>query len=111
MLITGASAGSYDMLSGGEKMIVRLAVDIGLALLSLSRSSQKPEIVCLDEIFGCLDNNNTEAVFSMLERLQDRFSRILIITHKPEIQERLKSKIIIEKGSGTFGMSAIRRIE
>lgn len=111
MVITGAGADSYEMLSGGEKMIVRLAVDIGMALLAFSRSAQKPEIVCLDEIFAPLDNNNVEAVFKMLERLQDKFSRVIIITHDPQIQERLKSNIIIEKGAGALGMSEIRRIE
>jgi DNA repair exonuclease SbcCD ATPase subunit len=81
MVISGASANSYDMLSGGEKMIVRLAVDVGMALLSFSRSSQKPELICLDEVFGPLDNNHTEAVFEMLKKLQDKFSRVIIITH------------------------------
>jgi cell division protein FtsB len=111
MNIYGGSADTYEMLSGGEKMIVRLAVDIGLSLLSFSRSSQKPEIICLDEIFGQLDKSNTDSVFEMLDKLQDKFSRLLIITHDPKIQARIKSNIIIEKDAGTLGLSAIRRIE
>jgi ABC-type lipoprotein export system ATPase subunit len=82
-----------------------------LALLSFSRSSQKPELICLDEIFGPLDNNHTEAVFEMLKKLQDKFSRVLIITHNPEIQSKLNSSIVIEKASGALGLSKIRRIE
>ncbi len=111
MEITGGSADSYDMLSGGEKMIVRLAVDIGLALLSFSRSAQKPEIICLDEIFGCLDANHRDGVFRMLDKLQDKFSRILIISHEKETCEKIPSRIIIEKDSGVFGLSKILRIE
>ena len=111
MLISGSSADSYEMLSGGEKMIVRLAVDIGMALLAFSRSSQKPEIICLDEIFGPLDKNNTESVFEMLNKLQDKFNRVLIITHNPEIQSRLTSNIVIEKDAGSLGLSEIKRIE
>lgn len=111
MVISGGSANTYDMLSGGEKMIVRLAVDIGLALLSFSRSSQKPELICLDEIFGPLDNNHTEAVFEMLKKLQNKFSRVLIITHNPEIQAKLNSSIVIEKSAGSLGLSQIKRIE
>ena len=109
--ITGGSADTYEMLSGGEQMIVRLAVDIGLALLSFSRSTQKPEIICLDEIFGPLDNSHTESVFKMLKRLEDRFSRVLIITHKPEIQLHMKNNIILEKEAGMYGLSEIKRIE
>lgn len=111
LTIDGASGDSYEMLSGGERMIVRLAVDIGLALLSFSRSSQKPEIICLDEIFGPLDNNNKDAVFDLLDRLEDEFSRVLIITHNPLIQKRIKSNIIIEKEMGSMGLSSIKRIE
>ena len=111
MVITGGSGETYEMLSGGEQMIVRLAVDIGLALLSFSRSSQKPEIIALDEIFGPLDNSHTESVFKMLARLEDRFSRVLIITHKPEIQQKLRNNIIIEKKAGLYGLSEIKRIE
>jgi len=111
MTITGGSADTYEMLSGGEQMIVRLAVDVGLALLSFSRSSQKPGLVCLDEIFNCLDNSHVESVFKMLERLENRFDRVMIITHSPEIQQRLKNNIIIEKHAGLCGLSEIKRIE
>jgi len=111
MIIEGGSADSYEMLSGGEKMIVRVAVDIGMALLSFSRSSQKPEIICLDEIFGCLDENRKDAVLKMLRKLQDKFSRVIIISHDKEICDQLESKIIIEKSGGLFGLSKIARIE
>jgi DNA repair exonuclease SbcCD ATPase subunit len=47
----------------------------------------------------------------MLRKLQDKFSRVLIITHKLEIKEKLHTNIIIEKSAGKFGMSEIKRIE
>jgi DNA repair exonuclease SbcCD ATPase subunit len=108
--IIGGTSDSYEMLSGGEKMVVRLATDIGLALLSFSRSAQKPEIICLDEIFSNLDESRTNSVFSMLKKLSDRFSRVLVISHKQEINKKIHSQVIIEKASGKFGLSEIRRI-
>jgi DNA repair exonuclease SbcCD ATPase subunit len=111
MIISGGSADSYDMLSGGEKTVVRLATCIGLALLSFSRSAKKPEIICLDEIFGPLDKCHTEAVFRMLKRLSDKFNRIIIITHDSDIQKMIKTNIIVEKDAGKRGLSHIRRIE
>ena len=111
MAILGGTADNYKMLSGGEKTVVRLAVDIGLALLSFSRSAKKPEIICLDEIFGCLDNSNINAVFKMLQHLQDKFSRILIITHKSEIKDMLPTNIVIEKNGGISALSEIKYIE
>lgn len=111
MIISGGTADTFEMLSGGEQMIVRLATDIGLALLAFSKSSQKPELICLDEIFSPLDKSHTDAVFKMLKKLQDKFNRVLIISHKTEIKEMLKTNIIIEKSAGKMGMSEIRRIE
>lgn len=110
MTIAGASADTYEMLSGGEKMVVRLAVDIGLALLSFSKLSRDPELICLDEVFGPLDNFHKEAVFKVLEKLNKRFNRVVIITHHPDIQRLIKNNIIIERESGSEGMSSIRRI-
>ena len=111
MAINGATAETYEMLSGGEKMIIRLSVDIGLSLLAFSRTAQKPELICLDEILSPLDNYHVEKVFNILQKLQDKFSRIIIISHKTEIKNRLKNNIIVEKNGGKDALSEIKRIE
>ena len=111
MVITGGSSDTFEMLSGGEKMLVRLAVDISLALLSFVRSSQQPELICLDEIFGQLDDKNTGAVFKLLNALSSKFSRVLLISHKPYISDKIKNKIYVNKQSGTYGMSEILKID
>lgn len=111
MLISGSTGQSYDMLSGGEKMIVKLAVNIGMALLSFIRSSKKPEIICLDEIFGCLDADHRDKTLKMLNKIKDTFNRALIISHEKDICDYLGSKLIIEKSGGDYGRSKILRIE
>lgn len=110
MSISGGTAPSYKMLSGGEKMIIRLASDIGLALLKFARSAKKPEIICLDEIFGPLDASRTSAVFKMLHALQDKFNRVLIITHNSEIKDMIPNNIMVEKTGGMYGYSEIKYI-
>ena len=107
MAIRGATADTYIMLSGGEKMIIRLAVDIGLSLLAFSRTAQKPELVCLDEILGCLDKSKSENVFRLLKSLQSKFDRILIITHKDEIKNIIPNEIRIDKGAERNALSKI----
>lgn len=108
ILLRGGNADTFSMLSGGEKVLVKLAVSIGLGLLSFTRCSSKPEIIMLDEVLGSLDNEHTGAVFRMLNVLKKKFSRVLIISHKPQINEMIERKIIIEKEVGDFGMSEIR---
>jgi len=108
--VSGGTADTFIMLSGGEKMIIRLATDIGLARLSFTRCAQKPEIICLDEVFGPLDEANTQGVFRLLNKLQNDFGRVLVISHKPSINKMLKHQILIEKQPGINGLSEIRRI-
>jgi len=108
--LRGGTADTFAMLSGGEKVLVKLAVSIGLGLLSFVRCSNKPEIIMLDEVLGSLDNERTGAVFKMLHTLKKKFSRVLIISHKPQINEIIERKIIIEKDVGDFGMSEIKRV-
>lgn len=110
MIISGGTSDSFDMLSGGEKMIIRLATDIGLSLLAFCRTAQKPELIALDEVLGSLDNSRVKSVFKMLERLRDKFSRVLLITHKAEIKDIIGTNIIIEKDVGKNAFSRIIRI-
>jgi len=110
MEIVGGTADNYVMLSGGEKMIVRLAVDVGLSLLSFSRTSRTPDMICLDEIFGPLDPEHTKSVFLMLNELKDRFKKVFLISHKSEIQSLVENNIIVEKSSGNRGLSKITGI-
>jgi len=110
MIISGGTSDSFEMLSGGEKMIIRLATDIGLSLLAFCRTTQKPELIALDEIFSNLDVSRVSNVFRMLKKLKDKFSRVLIITHDAEIKEKIESNIIIKKDIGKNALSQIVRI-
>jgi len=110
MSITGGTADTYEMLSGGEKKVIKLAVAIGMSLLAFSRTAQKPEIIWLDEIFADLDENKTHNAFLMLKRLSDKFSRVIVISHKPDINAKIAHHILVEKEAGKFGLSRILRI-
>jgi len=110
MEVVGGTADNYVMLSGGEKMVVRLAVDVGLSLLSFSRTSRTPDMICLDEIFGPLDPEHTKSVFKMLDTLKDKFKKVFLISHKSEIQTLVENNIIVEKSSGDRGLSRITGI-
>ena len=110
LIIRGGQADTFEMSSGGEKMIVRLAIDISLGLLLFSRTTHKAEMIVLDEIFGPLDNSKTQAVFNLLDVLKDKFKRVLVISHKDEINKRIADHIVVEKEPGDFGLSKIRKV-
>lgn len=108
--VKGGMADNFTMTSGGEKTICRLGVSIGLALLTFTRCASKPELICLDEIFSALDVSHEESVFKLLEKLKSKFSRVLVISHRASINDRIEHKILVEKDNGIFGMSKIKKI-
>jgi DNA repair exonuclease SbcCD ATPase subunit len=110
IIIKGGSANSYEMLSGGEKTICKLAISVGMALLSFTRCNQKPEFICIDEVFSSLDESHVETAFKLLNKLKDKFARIIIISHKKEINDRIPNKILVEKDEGMYGRSRIKEI-
>jgi len=106
--IQGNTGNTYNMLSGGEKELLRMATSIGLAMLSFTRTAQKPEIICMDEIFAPLDSNHKNSVFRLLKNLKDKFARIIVISHNPEINDTIDHKIVIEKTDGYNAQSIIK---
>lgn len=107
VIISGDSADNYEMSSGGEETIVKLAVSVGMALLSFTRCNQKPEFIGVDEVFASLDPSHIDMVFHLLNKLKEKFSRIIVISHSPLINDRISNKILVEKDEGMFGRSKI----
>ena len=108
--ISGGSAGVYYLLSGGEKMLVRLSVSIGLSMLSFTRCNQRPEFIALDEIFSPLDESHISSVFMLLAKLQSRFNRVIVISHNPHVNKLIHNYILIEKQVGNYGYSSVKKI-
>jgi DNA repair exonuclease SbcCD ATPase subunit len=98
--ITGASSSNYEMLSGGEQDVIRLAANLALGMVSLGSSRSLPETLFLDEVFGSLAPAMQDRVFDLLRHLRGYFSRILVITHNPMLQERFDRVVCVEKIGG-----------
>lgn len=98
--ITGASSSNYEMLSGGEQDVIRLAANLALGMVSLGSSRSLPETLFLDEVFGSLAPAMQDRVFDLLRHLRGYFSRIMVITHSPMLQERFGRVVCVEKIGG-----------
>jgi DNA repair exonuclease SbcCD ATPase subunit len=48
--------------------------------------------------------------FRLLEKLKEKFARIIIISHNPLINDKITNKIIVEKDEGMFGRSRIKAV-
>ncbi len=84
-------------LSGGESFMVSLALALGLASFS-NQNNASADIIFIDEGFGTLDGTYLDRVMNMLERLKETGGRrVGIISHVPELKERIPAQIIVEK--------------
>ena len=105
LVVTGESASHSFMLSGGEGVKLRLAMDIALGLLSFARSKDVPEFICLDEVLAPVDTATKTLVFEMLNKLQTQFRKIMIISHDPSLQQHIKNTIVVDKIAGVSQIS------
>jgi DNA repair exonuclease SbcCD ATPase subunit len=67
-----------DMASGMQKFVLDLAFRISLLEIT---SLSNPEILFIDEGFGCLDEDNFGKVANVLQRFKNNFNAIVIISH------------------------------
>lgn len=82
-------------LSGGESFLVSLALALGLA--SLSSNRMNVESLFIDEGFGSLDLDTLRMAMEVLERLQTQGRKIGVISHVPEMTERIATRICVVK--------------
>lgn len=88
-----------ENLSNGEELLITLAVRIGISRVYQLESTF--ETLILDECFGSLGDINKRKVLSLINTLENTFSRIIIISHIESIRDWSKPfKINIIKDMG-----------
>jgi exonuclease SbcC len=91
-------------LSGGESFLASLALALalaeGLSGLSSGHTKFALESLFLDEGFGTLDPETLEYVVAGVEGLSSNNRLIGIISHIPELADRMPARIQVEKSVG-----------
>lgn len=82
-------------LSGGETFLVSLALALGLSSLNAGRTSLGS--LFIDEGFGSLDGATLQVALGALEALQAGGCQITLISHVPELVERIGHQVRIER--------------
>ena len=82
-------------LSGGETFITSLALALALSSQVQLRGKHRLEFFFLDEGFGSLDPELLEVVMGCLERMQGQEMSIGIISHVPELKERILRQVLV----------------
>lgn len=88
----------YGLLSGGQKFRVDLSLRQGLTRVL---SAQEVDMLLVDEGFDRFqDDEGREAIMESLMAVADGFSRILVITHHPDVMERFGNRLEVSMEEG-----------
>lgn len=82
-------------LSGGETFLTSLALSLALSTSIQLKGKYPLEFFFLDEGFGTLDNELLDTVMTALENLQTKNISVGIISHVPELKDRLSRKLFV----------------
>jgi len=96
-------ARSVRTLSGGETFKASLCLALGLSdVISSMSGGLFVDTLFIDEGFGALDSESLDQACGALQSLVENKRMIGIISHVPELRERISSQLVIEKtGSGS----------
>ena len=94
---------SVRTLSGGETFLASLSLALALAeslarLSAEGRAGEALESLFLDEGFGTLDAETLDVVVDAIEALQGGERMVGIVTHIPELAERLPARLEVKRG-------------
>ncbi|MFD2704527.1 AAA family ATPase [Salibacterium lacus] len=97
-------------LSGGETFLTSLALALALSSSIQLKGRYPLEFFFLDEGFGTLDQELLDTVMTALEKLQMNNLAVGIISHVPDIQERLLHKLIVKEAQPGGQGSRIEKV-
>jgi len=106
-----ANGGVWRMvtsLSGGETFLTSLSLALALSEQIQLKGQSPLEFFFLDEGFGTLDSSLLDAVIDSLERLSSKERVIGLISHVPELRDRLARRLIVDPPSGDGEGSTVR---
>jgi exonuclease SbcC len=98
---------NYEMFSGGERFRVDFALRIALSKLLAWRAGAPLPTLFIDEGFGTQDAEGRDKILDVIKAIEDRFERILVITHMDEVKEAFPVRIEVSRTSAgsTFSLS------
>lgn len=103
--MNGGERRPVHTLSGGETFLTSLALALSLSAQIQLKGEYPLQFFFLDEGFGTLDPGLLDLALTALERIHQKRLSIGIISHVPELKERIMKRLLVEpaepNGRGT----------
>ncbi len=95
------------VISGGEEDVANLVLRLAISQMIADRAGQTLSLLIFDEVFGGLDDQRRESVVRLLQKLQDRFEQVILITHIESIREGLDQvvRVVYDEESSASRLS------
>ena len=106
----GGVARNVNTLSGGETFLTSLALALALSEQIQLKGQSPLEFFFLDEGFGSLDNELLDLVIDALERISKKERVIGVISHIPELRQRIAQRVMVKAPSDS-GQGSLITIE
>lgn len=95
-------------LSGGETFMASLALALGLAdVVTAEAGGGRLDTLFVDEGFGSLDEGTLEEVLDVLDRLREGGRVVGIVSHVPELRQRIPAQLHVIKGRNGSHVSEV----
>jgi len=88
----------YELFSGGEAFRIDFALRIAISKLLARRAGTALQILIIDEGFGSQDEEGLGYIMDALHKIQDDFSKIIIVSHLPSMKDQFPVQFFVEKG-------------
>jgi exonuclease SbcC len=92
----GGISRMVSSLSGGETFLTSLSLALALSEQIQLKGQSPLEFFFLDEGFGTLDNQLLDTVIDSLERLSTKERVVGLISHVPELKNRITRRLIVD---------------
>ena len=90
-------ARGYELYSGGEAFRINFALRIALSKLLARRAGAQLRTLFIDEGFGSQDEDGRDKLVDAINKIQNDFDLILVITHIDELRDSFPVHLLVEK--------------
>lgn len=99
---------SVRTLSGGESFKASLSLALGMSdVIQAMSGGIRVDTLFIDEGFGALDSESLDQACQALMSLADRKKMIGIISHVPELRERIDRQVVVERRADGSTMKVV----
>lgn len=96
--VEGSQTGRrYELLSGGEKERVNLALRIGTAQVAASRYGSQIRFFAVDEAFSGQDAEGLNRTLEVLAAARTYFDLVIVVSHLPNVSDRFPARLEVTK--------------